>query len=319
MSTGTVRIAEGSIRFQDGENVADRIEGHLRYHYSRRLFVQDVEPNDAGYVITVGIVYPRDVSDCRDKDNVLKMVNVGEIDTMSATPIEGDYYKIELPSRSDLYSAFQERHEDILAHLDTSMAQAIYERVYTLPPVRGQLNSVIEIVDYVREDAPIPITRIEDAQNTPNTRKYISALEDHGFLRVDEDEVVHHGSKIEAADIEGLSPTEYERKMVGMIIDDAYYTLRRKLGLGMLNHFPKFANAYYLSAFRRGKRDLWLSLEDIQENLVTEYNDNDTDIMKTRRRLRSLARAEVLRYDDGEVTGRDDIFDKVGAELPPIG
>lgn len=37
-----------------------------------------------------------------------------------------------------------------------------------------------------------------------------------------------------------------------MIIDDAYYTLRRNLGLGVLNHFPKFANACYLSAFRRG-------------------------------------------------------------------
>lgn len=319
MSTGTVRITENSLRFRGSDNVADRIEGHLRYHYSRRLFVQNVEPTEDGYLITVGIVYPRDVSDCRAKDNVLKMVNIGDIETLLATPMEGDYYSIELPSRSDLYTAFKERHEDILAHLDTSMARAIFERVYTLPPVRGQLNSVIEIVDYVREDAPLSISRIEDAQTTPNTRKYISALEDHGFLRVDEDEMVYHGPKIEAADIEGLSPDKYERKMVGMIVNDAYYTLRRKLGLGMLNHFPKFANAYYLSAFRRGKRNLWLSLDDIQENLETEYNDTETDIMKTRRRLRSLHKAKVLRYEDGEVTGRVEIFNKVGSELPSVG
>lgn len=319
MSTGTVRISEGSLRFQDGDNVADRLEGHLRYHFSRRLFVQDVEPDDDGYLITVGIVYPRDVSDCRVKDNVLKMVNIGDIDTLYATPMEGDYYKIDLPSRSDLYAAFKDRHEDILAHLDTSMARAIFERVYKLPPVRNQLNSVIEIVDYVREDAPISISRIEDAQTTGNTRKYISALEDHGFFRVDEDEMVYHGSKIEATDIKGLSPDDYERKVVGMIIDDAYYTLRRKLGLGMLNHFPKFANAYYLSAFRRGKRDLWLTLEDIQENLVTEYNDTETDILKTRRRLRSLDSAGVLRFEDDEVTGRKEIFNEVGAELPSVG
>ena len=51
MSTGTARITEGSLRFQDGENVGDRVEGHLRYHYSRRLFVQEVEPTDEGYVI----------------------------------------------------------------------------------------------------------------------------------------------------------------------------------------------------------------------------------------------------------------------------
>lgn len=96
-----------------------------------------------------------------------------------------------------LIQSIPTRH--ILAHLDTSMARAIFERVYKLPPVRNQLNSVIGIVDYVREDASISISRIEDPQTTENTRKYISALEDHGFFRVDEDEMVYHGSKIETA------------------------------------------------------------------------------------------------------------------------
>lgn len=53
-------------------------------------------------------------------------------------------------------------HEDILEHLDTLMASAIYERVYQLPPIHGQLNSVIEIVDYVREDAPLSISRLDE-------------------------------------------------------------------------------------------------------------------------------------------------------------
>lgn len=319
MSAGTVRITENSLRFPETDDVAAEIEGHLRYHYSRRLFVQNVQPTDDGYLITLGVAYPRDVSDSRDRDNVLKMVNIGDIETMFATSMEGDYYKIELPDRSDLYAAFQERHEDILAQLDTTMAQAMYEKVYRLPPVRGQLTSIIEIIDYVRADAPISISRIADAQNSPNTRKYISALEDHGFLRVDEDEIVTHGPKIEAADIKQLSPDEYEKKMIGMIIDDAYYTLRRNLNLGMLSHFPKFANAYYISAFRRDKHDLWLSLEDIQDNLRTEYNDKKTDIKKTRRRLRSLDQVDVLKYEDGEVTGRDEIFNKVEPNLPSIG
>jgi len=62
-----------------------------------------------------------------------------------------------------------------------------------------------------------------------------------------------------------------------------------------------------------------LTLENIQDNLRTEYHDTRTDIKKTRRRLRSLDRAEVLIYEDGEVTGRDDIYDAVGSDLPQIG
>lgn len=319
MSTGTVRIVENSLRFPDADDVSAQIEGHLRYHYSRRLFVQNVRYEEDGYMVTLGVAYPQDVSDCRERDNVLKMVNIGDIETLFATPMGGDYYKIELPERSDVYTAFKERHKDILLQLDTTMARAIYEKVYNLPPVRGQLTSIIEIIDYVREDAPLPISEIADAQNSPNTRKYITVFEDHGFLRVDENEIVTHGPKIEAADIKGLSPEQYEKKMIGMIIDDAYYTLRRNLNLGMLSHFPKFANAYYLSALRRGKRDLWLTLEDIQDNIRTEYHDTRTDIKKTRRRLRSLHRAKVLKYEDGEVTGRNDIFDAVGSDLPQIG
>ena len=121
MSIQETRISDEALTFPEGTgeaSVKNRIEGHLRYHYSRGLFVHDVEESDEGYYVKVGIAYPRDVSDCRKKDNVLKMVNIGDVKTLYASPMDEGYYRMNLPKRSDLYKAFKERHDDILTILD---------------------------------------------------------------------------------------------------------------------------------------------------------------------------------------------------------
>jgi hypothetical protein len=318
MSIQQTRIGDEALTFHADtgtgeESVRNKIEGHLRYHYSRRLFVQDVEQSEDGYYVKVGIAYPRDVSDCREQDNVLKMVNIGDVKTLYASPMDEGYYRMKLPKRSDLYDAFKERHDDILTRLDWSMARAIYSKVYKLTPVRNQLNSVIEIVDYVRHEAPDSIRRLENAQTTGNTRGYLDVFEELGYVRIEEG-TIYHGPKMESADMQGLD----EEDIIGDIIDEGYYLLRQKLDLGMLNHFPKFANAYYLSALRRNRPQLHLTLEDIAENLSAEYQD-DMDIWKIRRKLESLDDVKVLNFKDREVTGRDDIYGSVEANMPSIG
>lgn len=308
------RIEDDTLVFADTGNVSEIVEGHLRYYYSRRLFVQDIKDLENGYSVRVGIAYPRDVSDCRAQDNVLKMVNIGDVETFQATPVEGDYYKINLPDRSDIYSSFQEQQSNLLAQLDGSMASAIYEKVYQMSPVRTQLNAIVELIDYVRNDGPLPLHRLEDIQSTSKTQQYVEALEDLDFLRVDESGMVHSGGKIDAADDQGWG----DEKVIGQVIQDGYSVFRQKFGLSMLNHFPVFANGYYLSAFRRRKPDLYLTKEDIVQNLQTEYH-RDADPLKVDRKLESLDEVGVLEYVDNEVSSVREIYDEVSQNLPAVG
>lgn len=316
MSTKDTRISDETLTFKPGtesDGIQNRIEGHLRYQYSRRLFVQRVEESEDGYYITVGVSYPRDVSDCRDHENVLKMVNIGNVKTLYASPIEGEYYGIKLPDRSDLYEAFEARHDEILTKMDWSMARAIYSKVYKLPPVRNQLNSVIQIVDFVRHEAPDKVSRLENAQTTKNTRKYLEVFEELGYVRVEEG-TIYHGPKMEAVDMKGLS----EEEIIGDIIDEGYTLLRQKLDLAMLNHFPKFANAYYLSALRRDEPELHLDIEDISENIQAEYQES-IDSWTIRRKIEALHDVNVLNFKNREVTGNLDIFQKAKSNMPSIG
>jgi hypothetical protein len=308
------RIEDESLVFTDQGNLSETVEGHLRHYYSRRLFVQNIEQLENGYSIRVGITYPRDVSDCRAQDNVLKMVNIGDVETFQATPAEGDYYEINLPDRSHVYSAFQEQQSNLLAQLDGTMATAIYEKVYKMSPVRTQLNAVVELIDYVRNDGPLELHRLKDIQSTRKTQQYVEALEDLDFLRVDESGMVQTGGKIDAADDQGWS----DEKLIGQVIKDGYKVLRQKFGLTMLNHFPVFANGYYLSAFRRKKSDLYLTKDDIVRNLQTEYHRN-TDPLKVDRKLESLDEVGVVQYDGDEVSSVPEIYDEVSQNLPAVG
>jgi len=301
------------------ESLEDKIQGRLRYYYSRRLFVQSVEydPEEEFLSATVGITYPQDVSDSRDGQNVLKMVNIGDVETLTASPMGNEYYKFELPPRADLYSAYQEKHEKLLDELDWSMAKAIYSRVYQLNPVRNQLNSIVQIVNWVRREDKLTVEDIQDAQSNDNTEKYIQALEDLGFLKV-EGNNVRHGRKIDSADLQNLTPDKFEKKIMGDIVVDGYYMLRKELGLRMLNHFPVFANAYYISAFIREKSNLWLTIDDVVENLSTEYN-RDEGRLAVEDKLRDLARVGVLEFENGEVSGHPDIYREVQQDAPIIG
>jgi len=242
------------------------------------------------------------------------MVNIGDVKTLYASPMDEGYYRMKLPERSDLYAAFKERHKDILTRLDWSMARAIYSKVYELTPVRNQLNSVIEIVDFIRHEAPDSVRRLENAQTTSNTRDYLDVFEELGYVRI-EDGTMYQGPKMESADMQGLQ----EEDIIGDIIDEGYYLLRQKLGLAMLNHFPKFANAYYLSALRRSDPELHLSVEDIAENLQAEYQDDTTDTWKLGRKLDSLHDVGVLKFQDKEVTSREDVYNSVEPNIPSLG
>lgn len=303
----------------DAENIEDMLQGRLRYYYSRRLFVQSVEydPDEEFLSTTVGITYPQDVSDSRSEENILKMVNIGDVHNFTASSLGDGYYKFELPSRSDLYTSYKDEHEKLLDDLDWSMAKAIYSRVYQLNPVRNQLNSIIQIVNWVRREDDLTVEEIRSAQSNANTDKYVQALDDLGFLRV-EGNSVSHGRKIDSADLQNLSPNEFEKKVMGDIVVDGYYMLRNELELAMLNHFPIFSNSYYISAFRRQKPDLWLTIEDVMENLSTEY-DRDEGRLAVEDKLRDLARVDVLKLENGEVRGHPDIYQEVQQDAPVIG
>lgn len=307
-----VQIRNGSLVFDDPEAI-DEIEYTLSRRYTRGLYIQDqYQASNERIAIELGVAFPKDVSDRRARDNVMKHINVGDVETFYAEPTGEGFYKVELPDRRELHSEFLNRRHEIANKLDYSMAKAIYSDVYQLDPVKNQLNSLIQIVRWTRRESELSVERLKDIQRSSNTEGYIQVLADLNFLRV-EDGIIHPGERAEAADIQDLDIDEYEKAVVGTVIEEAYHTLRDRLDLRMLNHFPKYANSYYYSAVQRREPDLWLDTTALRNNLRQEWGD-DIDPLVLDDKLRKLEEVEVIERDGDYVTGNDEIYEEVAAD-----
>lgn len=307
----TVSIRSDRLVFDaSDDSIAEQVEQRLRRRYTRGLFVQEYrDSSDGSVLIRLGFAYPRDVSDSRGTDNVMKFINIGGVETLRAKPTGEGHYSAPLPDRKTLHETFQTRRAEMLDRLDWTTAKTIFEQVYELDPVRNQLNSIVQIVKYLRKESPLSVERLNGIQGQANTMEYLRVLSDFDFVRI-EDGSVSPGEKIEAVDAVCSSYEEYERQVVGQIIADAYHVLRDELDLRMLSHFPKYANAYYFSAIQKGDPELHLDTDAVRQNLASEWND-DVDPLVLDEKLEQLQSADVLERDGAFVTANDDVYEAV--------
>lgn len=314
MSAESTSIRNNQIIFPDQENIEKDVEYRLQRRYGRGLFIQETfEAPDDQLIITLGTSYPKDVSDRRERDKVLKYINVGDVKKLHAEPTGEGFYAIELPDRSELREAFQTRKQEMVSQLDWSMAKTIFDDVYQLDPVKNQLTSLNQIVRWLREEGELSVERIDNIQRTENTRMYLNVLENFSFIRIDNGMILPD-RKMEAVEIEDPDDIEeYQKQVIGQVIHDAYHVLRDQLNLRMLNHYPKFANSYYYSAIQRQEPNLWLDTEALRANLRQEWDDN-VDPLILRDKLRKLEEANVLTRDGDYVSGNTEIYEQVAAE-----
>lgn len=313
MSISSPPAPEDKLKFRTREQVQSSVEKQLKWEYGRGVYVEEVyETSEGNLVITLGNSIPRNLSDRRNEtDHVLKFVNVRNIYDLTAKKTE-NAYSIELPDREEIYRGFESRRKDIIEQLDFSMAKAIYENVFDLPPVRNQLNSIIQILRWAKEEPGISIERIDAIQRTSNTREYLSVLEELDFLKLENSEV-YSGQKLQAANLERQTTDEFVKAAIGNVIQDGYHVLRERLDLRMLSHYPKYANAYYYDALQRQDSDLWLDVETISQNLEEQWFTREDELLIDEK-LRDLDRAGVLEKDGSFVKAEETVFQQVNQE-----
>jgi hypothetical protein len=314
MSIESPPSPDGKLKFGSKEQIEGRVSQLLKHKYGRGIYVHDQHETSAGdLVLTLGNSVPRNISDKKSEKNILKFVNVHNVFDIQAERTEG-HYLIELPDRDSVYGGFEERQDEILSQLDWSMAKAIYENVFDLPPVRNQLNSIIQILRWTREEPGITTNRINDTQRSNNTKEYLGVLEELGFLKIKDGEV-YSGQKLKSADLQRKSGDAFVKAAIGNVVQEGYHILRDELDLRMLSHYPKFANAYYYDAIQLNDPELWLDIDTIQENLKEQWLTHKDELVIADK-LRELDRAGVLEKDGEYVRSDSDVFKTVSQEAP---
>lgn len=292
-------------------------ETRLKRHLGRGIYVNHVEKLANGNLeISLGHASPRDLSDCRDHDNVLKFITLRDIYTIEAKKTGQGVYIIEIPDRSEIIDGIDNREKEVKDKLDFSMAQAIYQHVYDLPAVRTQLNPILQILRGARNRADLTVAEVDNNQRSEKTQDYIELLENFGYIDVKEG-VITPGIRLQSADLNQYDWDEFGRKFLGDVVQRGYITIRDEMNLSMLGHYQKYSGSYYYDAIQRGKRDLWLDLERVAENLE-ELHGESRDEFYLHDKLGELASVDVIKKDGNYVRSEAKIYEQVARGTPTV-
>jgi hypothetical protein len=302
------------IKFQDKQDLMDTVQGKLRHKFGRQIYIDDYhETSNGDLIISLGSSVPKDVSDCRERDNVLKFINLSQVHRLRATS-GGGYYVIDLPEKSEIYQDYKLRKQEMLKRLDLHMARTIYKRLTNLPSILNQLQPVYQILYWTRQKSPdITVGDVKEAQRTGNTEDYLKFLEELGYISI-EDGVLYQGEKLDIYDYVEMGKSEFAEAVLGDVVQEGYSTLRDRFSLTMLNHYPKFSNGYYYTALQREDPGVWLDIDKITQNLNQEYGESIHQL-ELETKLEDLDRVGVIEKKDGFVTGKEDIYEEVSAQV----
>jgi hypothetical protein len=290
-------------------------ETQIKHKYGRGIYVNDIQETTNGdLVISLGNTVPKDVSDSLEQDRVIQFINIRDICTIRGESTGEGSYIVDLPEREEILEGYYQRQQQIIDRLDWSMAKAIYENVFQLTPVKNQLNAIIQLVRWVHEEGEMQISRLEDAQGSPNTEDYVQVLADLGFFEYQEG-TVSPGEEMQDTQLLELNNEDYVKTVVGNIVKQGYNVLKDRLELGMLKHYPKFSNAYYYDALQRDDPNLHLDIDAIKRNYERHY-DHDIDRLVVNDKLNELADTKVIEKDGEYVKSNLEVYQQVAQEAP---
>lgn len=325
----------GKIRFNDATEIKNTVEQQLKRRYGRGIFVGDyTETRDGTVFIDLGNTSPKDMSDCRDRDRVLKFIEYESVYRIKAEPVTSGYV-IDLPERKDIYEGFLDAKRQLARRLDRSMARAIYEKLVAFPEVENQLGAIKSILRTVREEGPVTAETIHEVRGTTGdgrqkTDAYVRLLTDTEFLRIEkadasgtavqrtldrdpvpdestDQRILRTGKNLDAYDERDVQSSEFNRIVLGQVIEKAYSTLKDERNITLLAHYPKFANSYYFTALERGEPDVRLDAETARDNIESLYGDDENEIL-VRQKLDDLADVNVVEKEGEYYRSDEDVF-----------
>ena len=301
--------SRSKIRFSTTEELDD-VERKIKRRFGGGLFIDKYTEETDGVKILLGNEIPKDVSDCRSRDRVLKFISYKPIYTLHADQTESGFL-IDLPERREIIEGFEEQKEAVARKLDRSVAMSMYGELASIDYVQNQLGGVKDILWVVREKHPVPekeVVAMRGTRKKDQTMKYLQVLSDIGFVRRDEG-TLYTGVNLDAHDQLEVGSDEFDEVVLGQIVQDAYSTLKDELNMTLLAHYPKYAGAYYYSALQRESSEIRLDAESITDNLEVVYGDDDVHKYSVEKKLNELVDVEAVHQDsDGMFYGDSDIY-----------
>lgn len=297
------------IRFTNRAEVPD-VEAKLKHRYGRGIYTHDVSETPSGnLIINLGNVLPRNLSDSREQDDVIKFIPIDRVYQLQAQETNNGFV-LELPERESILEGFRERRQNIIDQVDLTMAQTIYEDIAGFGEVNNQLAPIRQILHWVRTRSPIHIQTINNNQPSDQTLDYIRVLEELGYLHVDSDGMAHSGETLDSIELNDVGSKEFNKTILGDVVRRGYDILRDDLELQILSHYPMIAGAYYYDAIQKEDPNLWLDIDAMVESIHEQFG-NRYKPLYIEEKLAQLSHVNIINKEGDFVQSKPSVYDEV--------
>lgn len=308
---------EKKIKFEEAEDLPSSIEPHLKHLYGPGIYTHDISETPSGdLIIHLGNEIVKDLSDCREQDNVIKFVPIDDIYQLKAEKTNGSY-TIELPERDLIIENYYSRKNDIIEHIDLTMARKIYSDVSYFGDVTNQLTPVRQVLHWARTRENVHVHDVHHNQRSKQTSKVLSVLEDLDYIHIDTEGLIHQGEMLDSLDLSDVPPDEFNEVVLGDVIQRGYKQLVNRLDLTILTHYPRVSSAYYIDSLQKSEPNLWLDLDAIIQNLV-EYFDSRFPPLYIEEKLAQLSYLDLIEKDGDFVQANQNVYQSLEQSMTDI-
>lgn len=262
----------GSILFEGRDEIKNVVEPQLKYNFGKGVYTHDIAETPSGdLVIHMGNEIMKDLSDCREQDNLIKFVPIDDVYRLKAEKTNGKYL-LELPNREVIIENYRTRKQEIIDRVDVTLAKKIYSEVGRFGEVSNQLTPIRQILHWARTRDTLHIHEVHRNQRSDQTSGYLNVLQELGYIYIDEDGLIHQDETLDSLDFDNVPPEKFNEVILGDVIQRGYRQLVERLDLTILTHYPRISGAYYIDALQRDDPDVWLDLPTILSNLKDYFH-----------------------------------------------
>jgi hypothetical protein len=300
--------AEGeTIKFGDKSDISQSIEPQLKYLYGPGIYTHDISETPSGdLIIHIGNEFLKDLSDCREKDNVIKFVPIDDIYQLKAEKTNATY-AIDLPDRDVIIDNYYGRKQEIVDYVDMSMARMIYSNISYFGDVANQLTPIRQILHWARTRENLHVHDVHSNQRSNQTSEVLSVLQDLDYIHIDKDGIIHQEEMLDSLDLSEVAEEDFNEVVLGDVIQRGYRELVERLDLNILTHYPRISGAYYIDSLQKTDPGLWLDMNAIVENM-NEYFNSRFKTLYVEEKLAQLSHIGIIEKEGDFVKANGDVY-----------
>lgn len=314
MSDVNSPVAGETLKFEDTGDISTSVEPHLKYLYGPGIYTHDISETASGdLIIHIGNELTKDLSDCREQDNVIKFVPIDDVYQLKAEKTNGTY-STELPDRDTIIENYYSRKQEIVNYVDESMARMIYSNISYFGDVTNQLTPIRQVLHWVRTREEIHVHDVHSNQRSNQTSEVLSVLQDLDYIYIDSDGVIHQEEMLDSLDLSEVPEKDFNEVVLGDVIQRGYKQLVDRLDLTILTHYPRISGAYYIDSLQKSDPGLWLDLDTIVSNM-REYFDSRFKSLYIEEKLAQLSYIDIIEKDGDFIQANSGVYESLQSSM----